>query len=172
LLEAEFCETETSDQTLAIHDFADWVPEFVNKRWVRAGYKCELKDGHRVWTLSGQRPDNGRQRLPTEPNRTEPNVKTGPVNLTESAESDRTERKGFDQFRSRGLFKLCGALGLEGAAAERQRASLTAVLVKIQTRPDRTDILRELVALAKDKRNAGLRKPVAAWQKQVNERYR
>jgi len=54
---------------------------------------------------------------------------------------------------------------------KRQRRPFKAVASRFESDPDRERILDELIALAKEKANADLDNPFAAWQKDVDRQY-
>jgi hypothetical protein len=58
---------DLADGVYLIHDYIDWAPEFVKKRWKRL-LECPDNGGQRQPTA-----DNGGQRPPTKPNQTKPN---------------------------------------------------------------------------------------------------
>ena len=135
--------------------------------------------------------DNGSLGNDTRPDPTKRNVKkTGPVEslssvrtagnprqtragpevmLENSAGTDRTARAQRDKFRSVFAAKVCIALGLNGLPATQQRRSLYAVARRIEGRADTESLATRFIAIATEKRDAGLDRPIAAWQKAVNE---
>jgi hypothetical protein len=184
----------TQGASFAIHDYADWAPTYLKKRWQRAGW-----DGEKP-VLAPPGPmcsDNGSQRQPmesngsqwnpvasylTEPNRTEPDLtqrnRTKPNGSKEPETEPEISQKDLTGSgrNSRGFIsaltlRLCVAFGLQGDAALRQRNSFEAVARRIAKRPDAAKCADALVSMAEEKREAGLRHPVAAWQKIVNKEY-
>lgn len=170
-----------------VHHLADWAPDYVKKRWERAEARQKTADvvpttadnggQRRTKSAYGTRPD------PTEPNPTQPDpidslrlpgaqgnprqTRAGPeVKSGNLVGSDRAQR---DKFRSLFSAQVCHALGLNGQAAIRQRKSLFAVARRIFDRGDRDSLAARFVAIATEKRDAGLDNPAAAWQKAVNE---
>lgn len=96
-------------------------------------------------------------------------TRAGPeVSPGEFTGPDRTARAQRDKFHSLFAAKVCIALGLNEAGAQQQRRSLFAVARKIEGREDRDELAHQLIAIAASKRDAGLDKPIAAWQKEVN----
>jgi hypothetical protein len=80
LFEAHLIDRAPGDEW-AIHDYSDWAPEYLKKRWIRGGWDGEKPilepcepycpdNGRQRQTTA----DCGRQRKPTQPNATEPNV--------------------------------------------------------------------------------------------------
>jgi hypothetical protein len=59
----------------AIHDYEQWAPEYVKKRWERTGWKRPVKTFSSCRANGGQREDMSSQRVPTQPNPTQRNQK-------------------------------------------------------------------------------------------------
>lgn len=145
-----------------------------------SGQRADMTSHDRTCLANDTRPD------PTRRNETNPGpvdslapvraagnprqTRAGPEDLSGNfTGSDRAMRAQRDKFRSLFAAKVCIALGLNSVGATQQRRSLYAVARRIEGRADCEALATRLIAIATEKRDAGLDKPIAAWQKAANE---
>ncbi len=64
---------------------------------------------------------------------------------------------------------LVDAFGLSPDRSAGQRKSFMAVARRIEKLPDRDEIAAQFIALAREKCDAGMANPCAAWQKAVDD---
>ncbi len=167
-------------EELAIHDYSQWCPDFVKRRWKREATSDTDRSltGRRSTSVSTTRPDptqpNPKQPDPTRPDHTEPYKsvpnRTGPATgfaaQEEFTESDRQEA---DQFRQLFAAKILQAIGCDDT--KKQKVPLYAVANRIMHFSDRNDIANQMIEIAKGKRGKGLKNPIAAWQKEIDGRW-
>jgi len=83
---------------------------------------------------------------------------------------DREDRTAVERWTMFFLVELCKAFGLTGDQPVRQRRSFRRVAANVLAASHPNETARQLVDLAREKQADGqLDKPIAAWQKQVNE---
>lgn len=134
----------------------------------------ESNDGDGV-TVTQTSPQNRTEPDRTRPDPTEPNPKkTDPVpvaGLPDSANEEFTgsDRKKEDAFRQLFAAKILAAIGCDDTKT--QKVPLFAVANRIMFRADRDVVANEMLLVAKDKRDKGLRNPMAAWQKEIDKQW-
>lgn len=185
----------TANGNLSVHDLYDWAPDYLRRRWRRQGYtrtrsgewlRDRSTNGHGRSTNGHARsyPDHDTRPDPTKRNDKQPvgakpvpttagnprQTRAGPEVMPEEfAGPDRAERARKDKFRNLFAAKMCHALGLEGLGARQQLKSLYAVARRIYDRGNRDELANRFLKIGIEKRDAGLEKPIAAWQKEVNQ---
>ena len=181
----------------AVHDYADWAPDYVRKRWSRKKLREVEPTPSDQTSLDLSSPRAGKRRHyadPTRPDQTQPNP-TQPRSDSKDHAKDQqpppkaqpapgsvgsvlqgmgsvgSDRASNDRFRGLFVAHLYEAFGFlkDGPARRKQERPFKAIARKLLGHPDRDRLAKRLVALAHAKRDTGLDNPPAAWQKEVNE---
>lgn len=97
--------------------------------------------------------------------------RTGPDSARETGTGPDRGKLSDERFRNLFVLRICEVLGFSSEQAMAQRKSLLATVRRFIDRRDRDRIAQELIALAKEKKAAGLDRPIAAWQKDVGRRF-
>jgi hypothetical protein len=172
----------------AIHDYGVWAPNYVQQRWRDCGWvrqkngawlppPDDLAESGRIWQNLAHptRPD------PTDSNATRPdpeharqcNTKMSGSASVCAQNSGVGSDRGNDTRKFQQVFalRILEAFDIRSDTGGRQVETMFRNALRIVKYPERERILDDLVERARSKVAAGLRRPIAAWQKEFGKQY-
>ncbi len=121
---------ENNEAVFQVHDYADWCPEFVKKRWKR---KCwTFSDDTQLWTRQPVAA-NGSQRPPTQPNPTQPNP-TQPNACKKDFPAGKDPPKKPSKRKPEPLWDIVVELFFPSGVAESERTRIGKVVRNLKTK--------------------------------------
>ena len=174
-----------SDEFYVIHDYSEWAPDFVKRRWMR---KNTVLTGH---DRSNDGHDRPTQPNPTQPNPTQPNRsgRTESENLTVSQAKGSASRDGVGCANARNTGSENGVpykgfetkfvdltgkeFGFDRVRIETERKCLLRIAARISLLKNWKNVADQAVARAASKLNAEksgkIKNAFGAWRKETEK---